>query len=84
MSFLMPTAVRPAVGLCGTYVAAGSSNGDKALSGITQVIYILEKYIHTPIVRLHFVNAPSINVFQLSVKLNTSAYIVHNNEFIYF
>uniref|UniRef100_A0A4W6F6J2 Glutathione hydrolase n=1 Tax=Lates calcarifer TaxID=8187 RepID=A0A4W6F6J2_LATCA len=38
MSFLMPTAVRPAVGLCGTYVAVGSSNGDKSLSGITQVL----------------------------------------------
>uniref|UniRef100_A0A3Q1HI39 Glutathione hydrolase n=1 Tax=Anabas testudineus TaxID=64144 RepID=A0A3Q1HI39_ANATE len=43
MSFLIPTAVRPAVGLCGTYVAVGSSNGDKALSGITQVIYIYWK-----------------------------------------
>lgn len=38
MSFLMPTAVRPAVGLCGTYVAVGSSNAEKALSGITQVL----------------------------------------------
>ncbi|KAJ3586601.1 hypothetical protein NHX12_012997 [Muraenolepis orangiensis] len=38
MSFLMPTAVRPSVGLCGTYVALGSSNGEKALSGITQVL----------------------------------------------
>uniref|UniRef100_A0A673ANS3 Glutathione hydrolase n=1 Tax=Sphaeramia orbicularis TaxID=375764 RepID=A0A673ANS3_9TELE len=38
MSFLMPTAVRPAVGLCGTYVATGSSNGERALSGITQVL----------------------------------------------
>ncbi|KAM3871743.1 glutathione hydrolase 7 [Diretmus argenteus] len=38
MSFLMPTAVRPALGLCGTYVALGSSNGDRALSGITQVL----------------------------------------------
>ncbi|TNN30320.1 Gamma-glutamyltransferase 7 [Liparis tanakae] len=38
MSFLMPTAVRPAVGLCGTYVAVGSSDGEKALSGITQVL----------------------------------------------
>ncbi|XP_054902380.1 glutathione hydrolase 7 [Poeciliopsis prolifica] len=38
MSFLMPTAVRPAMGLCGTYVAVGSSNGEKALSGITQVL----------------------------------------------
>ncbi|XP_072305894.1 glutathione hydrolase 7 [Eucyclogobius newberryi] len=38
LSFLMPTVVRPAVGLCGTYVATGSSNGEKALSGITQVL----------------------------------------------
>lgn len=38
LSFLMPTIVRPAVGLCGTYVATGSSNGEKALSGITQVL----------------------------------------------
>ncbi|XP_038578363.1 glutathione hydrolase 7 [Micropterus salmoides] len=38
MSFLMPTVVRPAVGLCGTYVAVGSSNEEKALSGITQVL----------------------------------------------
>uniref|UniRef100_A0A8C6NUL9 Glutathione hydrolase n=1 Tax=Nothobranchius furzeri TaxID=105023 RepID=A0A8C6NUL9_NOTFU len=38
MSFLMPTAVRPAVGFCGTYVGVGSSNGEKALSGITQVL----------------------------------------------
>ncbi|KAK9514762.1 hypothetical protein VZT92_025452 [Zoarces viviparus] len=38
MSFLMPTAVRPALGLCGTYVAVGSSDGEKALSGITQVL----------------------------------------------
>ncbi|XP_033825953.1 glutathione hydrolase 7 [Periophthalmus magnuspinnatus] len=38
LSFLMPTVVRPAVGMCGTYVATGSSNGEKALSGITQVL----------------------------------------------
>nr|XP_020463810.1 gamma-glutamyltransferase 7-like [Monopterus albus]XP_020463811.1 gamma-glutamyltransferase 7-like [Monopterus albus]XP_020463812.1 gamma-glutamyltransferase 7-like [Monopterus albus] len=38
MSFLMPTAVRPAIGICGTYVAVGSSNGEKTLSGITQVL----------------------------------------------
>lgn len=38
LSFLMPTVVRPAVGMCGTYVAAGSSNGEKALSGIAQVL----------------------------------------------
>ncbi|XP_037540021.1 glutathione hydrolase 7 [Nematolebias whitei] len=37
-SFLMPTAVRPAMGVCGTYVAVGSSNGAKALSGIAQVL----------------------------------------------
>lgn len=45
MSFLMPTVVRPAVGLCGTYVAVGSSNEEKALSGITQVIKFLEQLI---------------------------------------
>uniref|UniRef100_A0A667ZG17 Gamma-glutamyltransferase 7 n=1 Tax=Myripristis murdjan TaxID=586833 RepID=A0A667ZG17_9TELE len=38
MSFLMPTAVRPALGVCGTYVALGSSHGEKALSAITQVL----------------------------------------------
>ncbi|XP_056279667.1 glutathione hydrolase 7 isoform X2 [Pseudoliparis swirei] len=38
MSFLMPTVVRPAVGMCGTYVAVGSSDGERALSGITQVL----------------------------------------------
>lgn len=43
MSFLVPTAVRPAVGLCGTYVAVGSSNGDKALSAVTQVISSVEE-----------------------------------------
>ncbi|RXN02752.1 gamma-glutamyltransferase 7 [Labeo rohita] len=37
-SFLTPIAVRPSIGLCGTYVALGSSNGDRALSGITQVL----------------------------------------------
>lgn len=42
MSFLVPTVVRPAIGLCGTYVAVGSSNGDKALSAITQVISSVE------------------------------------------
>ncbi|XP_023654614.1 glutathione hydrolase 7 isoform X2 [Paramormyrops kingsleyae] len=38
LSFLLPTVVRPSLGLCGTYVAVGSSNGDRALSGITQVL----------------------------------------------
>lgn len=41
----MPTAVRPAVGLCGTYVAAGSSNAEKSLSGITQVIELAEELL---------------------------------------
>lgn len=67
MSFLMPTAVRPAVGLCGTYVAVGSSNGEKALSGITQVIYIFINYIHdsvdlwifTETIRLWILEFPS-------------------------
>ncbi|KAG9332595.1 hypothetical protein JZ751_014693 [Albula glossodonta] len=38
LSFLLPTAVRPSLGLCGTYMALGSSNGDRALSGIAQVV----------------------------------------------
>ncbi|KAF4077876.1 hypothetical protein AMELA_G00192920 [Ameiurus melas] len=38
LSFLMPTVVRPSLGVCGTYVALGSSNGDRAVSGITQVL----------------------------------------------
>uniref|UniRef100_H3CDZ5 Glutathione hydrolase n=1 Tax=Tetraodon nigroviridis TaxID=99883 RepID=H3CDZ5_TETNG len=38
VSFLVPTVVRPAIGFCGTYVAVGSSDGDKALSAITQVL----------------------------------------------
>ncbi|KAI7794682.1 glutathione hydrolase 7 isoform X1 [Triplophysa rosa] len=37
-SFLMPITVRPSIGLCGTYIALGSSNADRALSGITQVL----------------------------------------------
>lgn len=53
MSFLMPTAVRPAVGLCGTYVAVGSSNGEKALSGITQVITLLERLMNFLSLILH-------------------------------
>ncbi|XP_049611308.1 glutathione hydrolase 7 [Syngnathus scovelli] len=38
LSFLMPTVVRPSNRMCGTYIAVGSSNGAKALSGITQVL----------------------------------------------
>ncbi|XP_077432645.1 glutathione hydrolase 7 [Vanacampus margaritifer] len=38
LSFLLPTAVRPSNGVCGTYVAVGSCNGAKSLSGITQVL----------------------------------------------
>nr|XP_055044938.1 glutathione hydrolase 7 [Misgurnus anguillicaudatus]XP_055044939.1 glutathione hydrolase 7 [Misgurnus anguillicaudatus] len=37
-SFLIPVAIRPSIGLCGTYLTLGSSNGDRALSGITQVL----------------------------------------------
>ncbi|XP_073795783.1 glutathione hydrolase 7 isoform X4 [Danio rerio] len=38
LSFLLPLAVRPSVGQCGTYIALGSCSGDRALSGITQVL----------------------------------------------
>ncbi|KAJ8257851.1 hypothetical protein GJAV_G00190420 [Gymnothorax javanicus] len=38
LSFLLPTVVRPSSGYCGTYMALGSSNGDRALSGIAQVL----------------------------------------------
>ncbi|KAM4623044.1 glutathione hydrolase 7 [Discoglossus pictus] len=38
LSFLLPTVVRPAQGLCGTYLSLGGSNGDRALTGITQVL----------------------------------------------
>ncbi|XP_029469560.1 glutathione hydrolase 7 [Rhinatrema bivittatum] len=38
MSFLLPTIVRPAQGLCGTYLSLGGSSGDRALSSITQVL----------------------------------------------
>ncbi|KAK7131833.1 hypothetical protein R3I93_018409 [Phoxinus phoxinus] len=37
-SFLMPVVVRPSVGVCGTYIALGSSNADRAASGIAQVL----------------------------------------------
>ncbi|KAM8947670.1 glutathione hydrolase 7 [Pelodytes ibericus] len=38
LSFLLPTLVRPAQGLCGTYLSLGGSNGERALTGITQVL----------------------------------------------
>ncbi|KAG8446228.1 hypothetical protein GDO86_013901 [Hymenochirus boettgeri] len=38
LSFLLPTVVRPAHGLCGTYLSLGGSNGDRALTGIAQVL----------------------------------------------
>ncbi|XP_025061176.1 glutathione hydrolase 7 [Alligator sinensis] len=38
LSFLLPTVVRPAEGMCGTYLCVGANNGDKALSSITQVL----------------------------------------------
>ncbi|NXU55197.1 GGT7 hydrolase, partial [Turnix velox] len=37
LSFLLPTIVRPAQGMCGTYLCLGANNGDRALSGIVQV-----------------------------------------------
>ncbi|XP_056588942.1 glutathione hydrolase 7 [Triplophysa dalaica] len=37
-SFLMPIVVRPSIGTCGTYMTLCSSNADRALSGITQVL----------------------------------------------
>ncbi|NXR20448.1 GGT7 hydrolase, partial [Cinclus mexicanus] len=36
-SFLLPTIVRPSVGMCGTYLCLGANNGDRALSSIVQV-----------------------------------------------
>nr|XP_009942848.1 PREDICTED: gamma-glutamyltransferase 7 [Opisthocomus hoazin] len=38
LSFLLPTIVRPSEGLCGTYLCLGANNGDRALSGIVQVL----------------------------------------------
>ncbi|NXI48370.1 GGT7 hydrolase, partial [Galbula dea] len=38
LSFLLPTIVRPAAGMCGTYLCLAASNGDTALSSIVQVL----------------------------------------------
>uniref|UniRef100_A0A8V0ZRD5 Glutathione hydrolase n=1 Tax=Gallus gallus TaxID=9031 RepID=A0A8V0ZRD5_CHICK len=38
LSFLLPTVVRPSEGMCGTYLSLGANSGDKALSGIVQVL----------------------------------------------
>uniref|UniRef100_A0A8C2UDW1 Glutathione hydrolase n=1 Tax=Coturnix japonica TaxID=93934 RepID=A0A8C2UDW1_COTJA len=38
LSFLLPTIVRPSEGMCGTYLSLGANGGDKALSGIVQVL----------------------------------------------
>uniref|UniRef100_A0A803XS85 Glutathione hydrolase n=1 Tax=Meleagris gallopavo TaxID=9103 RepID=A0A803XS85_MELGA len=38
LSFLLPTIVRPSEGMCGTYLSLGANSGDKALSGIVQVL----------------------------------------------
>ncbi|OXB61783.1 UNVERIFIED_CONTAM: hypothetical protein H355_008478 [Colinus virginianus] len=38
LSYLLPTIVRPSEGMCGTYLSLGASSGDKALSGIVQVL----------------------------------------------
>ena len=37
LSFLLPTVVRPAEGLCGTYLALGANGAARGLSGLTQV-----------------------------------------------
>ncbi|PNI27821.1 GGT7 isoform 2, partial [Pan troglodytes] len=36
LSFLLPTVVRPAEGLCGTYLALGANGAARGLSGLTQ------------------------------------------------
>ncbi|XP_035153937.1 glutathione hydrolase 7 isoform X5 [Cebus imitator] len=38
LSFLLPTVVRPAEGLCGTYLALGANGAARGLSGLTQVL----------------------------------------------
>ncbi|KAM5305637.1 glutathione hydrolase 7 isoform 2-T2 [Glossophaga mutica] len=38
LSFLLPTVVRPAEGLCGTYLALGASGAARGLSSLTQVL----------------------------------------------
>lgn len=89
MSFLMPTAVRPAVGFCGTYLAVGSSNGDKALSGITQVIELAEEFhkFKTDIfifkcVQIYICFYCAGVFFPCTIKLNTSANVIHSTEFM--
>lgn len=41
LSFLLPTVVRPAEGLCGTYLALGANGAARGLSGLTQVRFPL-------------------------------------------
>nr|KAF6471325.1 gamma-glutamyltransferase 7 [Molossus molossus] len=38
LSFLLPTVVRPAEGLCGTYLALGANGAARGLSSLTQVL----------------------------------------------
>lgn len=38
LSFLLPTVVRPAEGLCGTYLALGADGAARGLSSLTQVL----------------------------------------------
>ncbi|KAK3547458.1 hypothetical protein QTP86_021036 [Hemibagrus guttatus] len=68
LSFLMPTAVRPSLGVCGTYVALGSSNGDRALSGITQVLM--------NILSLHKNLSESLTVGRLHPQLQLNTLLV--------
>ncbi|KAM9445979.1 glutathione hydrolase 7 isoform 1-T1 [Clarias gariepinus] len=68
LSFLMPTAVRPSLGVCGTYMALGSSNGDRALSGITQVLM--------NVLSLHKNLSDSLTVGRLHPQLKANTVLV--------
>lgn len=81
MSFLVPTVVRPAIGLCGTYIAVGSSNGNKALSAITQVISSVKGLKSRLLYRFSkgiipylfcFISQVLINVLSLRKNMNDS------------
>ncbi len=70
-SFLTPIVVRPSIGLCGTFVALGSSNGERALSGITQVsAHYCAVWMHAFILRLTSVCINSYSDVFLQVLIN--------------
>lgn len=75
VSFLAPTVVRPAVGLCGTYAAVGSSNGDKALSAITQVTcdtLTLLRTLGQAVISISVCFIPQVLINVLSLRKNMS------------